>query len=128
MGTARARTSRIGNRHGSRLGYLPSQATSQYHVDCSGLIPEHEGMPPLYQRQPKAVTITWRFLKHHLHSNEYSVDNINYNEKFQKYSFYDTYTRKIRLLTKFSLLSVLPLPLSPSHHSFLTEGSLYRIL
>ena len=33
----------------------------QYHVDCSGLIPEREGMPPLYQQQPKEVTITWRF-------------------------------------------------------------------
>ena len=34
---------------------------SQYHVDCSGLIPEREGMHPLYQQQPKEVTITWRF-------------------------------------------------------------------
>ena len=32
-----------------------------YHVDCSGLIPERVGMPPLYQQQAKAVTITWRF-------------------------------------------------------------------
>ena len=32
-----------------------------YHVDCSGLILEREAMPPLYQQQPKEVTITWRF-------------------------------------------------------------------
>ena len=32
-----------------------------YHVDCSGLIPERVGMPPLCQQQAKAVTITWRF-------------------------------------------------------------------
>ena len=30
-------------------------------ADCSGLIPEREGMPPLCQQQPKQVTITWRF-------------------------------------------------------------------
>ena len=31
------------------------------HVDCSGLIPEREGMPPLYQQQTKEGSITWRF-------------------------------------------------------------------
>ena len=30
-------------------------------MGCSGLIPEREGMPPLYQQQSKEVTTTWRF-------------------------------------------------------------------
>ena len=33
----------------------------KYHVDCSDLTPEREGIPPLYQQQLKEVTITWRF-------------------------------------------------------------------
>ena len=33
----------------------------KYHVDCSGLTSEREGIPPLYQQQLKEVTITWRF-------------------------------------------------------------------
>ena len=32
-----------------------------YHVDCSRLILEREGMPPIYQQQPNEGTITWRF-------------------------------------------------------------------
>ena len=53
MCAARARTWRPWSPHGSGLGYLPWL--------ISGLIPERDGMPLLYQQQPKEVTITWRF-------------------------------------------------------------------
>ena len=36
-------------------------------------------MPPLYQQQPKKVTITWQSLRHQHRNNEYNVDNNNYN-------------------------------------------------
>ena len=48
-------------------------------IKCSSLIPECKGMHPLYQQQPKKVTITWRFLKHHHHNNEFNVDNNHKN-------------------------------------------------
>ena len=46
---------------------------------ATSLIPEREGMPPLYQQQPKEVTITFAILKHQHHNNGYNVDTKNYN-------------------------------------------------